>query len=551
MSTWERLKGWLGMESRKQLDWMLEQCNKWKPKVTYDDEIETRVQYLDDDMRDDMLALIEDEFKKTKELFPNHIITLPFVAHVAEKRARYFEGSRFELRDKETKQVIPPETKEAQTFAALIEQAELDSVLDRAGRVMDTCRMSIARPWWDQDHVAVSTYSPDRVPIVPNTNREWDPYSALAVLFERDGAGGFEDEPRYEVFAVRALELAAAKDDKGSQIFEPAMHYITSRNQGDKSLNDGDANPFRDPVTKKAIYPFARFTANKGAIYSPGGNGLVEFNRILNLALTQMQMHSCWGLMGYPIYRKDPTAGSVTLPATRPMSPKQAIELPPGVTLEFVRNDIPIEKITNTYQLMIQMNSLLRGLDPATIKLDSTAPQSGYGLKVSFAGLANLVKKNRPIIAPDVNRLINLIILIWNYYQPTVKDTWMVQIPPTMVAAWCPGQLDAGPVDDEQLTRYYPKMIEEGAATVDNWVSERQGVDMVTAKKIVDDNLKRNAEIKKLNTRYPAEPQDGVKEAIEKLKGKTNQNEEEPEDEEQPDIEDEPADGEEDEAPKE
>ena len=516
-TAWQRLKGWLGMESRANLDWMLEQSDLWKPE-NYDAEIMRRIMYLDNDMRPDMLALLQDEFPEHKDSMINHMLTFPFAAHVADKRARVFEGSRFELRDRASRKAVEPDSTEALTFNELLRQAQIEAVLDRADKLRDSCRSSVVLVRWDQDHVALNAYSMNGVPMVPNSDREADPYSSKAVLFERVGDEGIGDDPRYEVFATRDFETSKQVDVNGAPIFSPDMHYIASRD-GFDSINQDDANPFKD-AKGRAVYPFARLTDCPDAIYYPGGDTLVEFNRVLNMGFTQMQVHSSWGLLGYPVYRTE--AGSnVKLPAKRPMSPKDAVQLPAGVTLEFVRNDIPVKEISDTYQLWIQMQSLLAGIDPADVKLDSTAPQSGYALKVSISGLEKRIKKLQPLMAPDVNRLLGLIVMFWNYYRKNVPGTWMVEIPPSLVPVWIPGQMEAGPVDPVELATSMPAKIQAGAATADDWVMVERGVDKSEAQKIVDANLKRNAEIAKQNTSYPAAPGAGLQNAIGLLRGRT------------------------------
>jgi len=517
-----RTYDWLRGKSKESVRGLLEEAAKWQPTSTYDADMDLRVKYLDGEMHDDALTFLKAEFQDTSDEMINHMQEYPLCSYIATKRAREFENSQFLLVD-ESRKPAEPDSPAAQAWAEVVRKSGLETSLARASRLRDQQGQSYAKAWWDIDHVRVSPFPAGKVKIVPNVMREWDPYSAVATMFARTGVGGIGSPPRWEIWASRSEDMIAQVDAEGNPIFSPTLHYIADQDGYQEQVNDTDTNPLVDEEGKPFV-PFVRFTENPDVLYWASGSALINFNRVLNLAFTQMQAHVSWGMLGYPVITA--AAGSnFKAPAIQWFSPARFLKLAAGQAVEFARNDILLVPITGTLQLMQQLQTMFAGLDPAIIKLDSTAPESGYAIKVRYSSLVQYIRRLQPIMQPDVDHLLLIMKRMHNYYRKGLTGPSVpAEIPQNLTPKWFPGQIEAGPVDAKELAEYYPQAIDRGAATVEDWVSEWRGVDKVEAKKLVDENLKRNSEISKANTAYPENQDAGLKGAIDKLKGMTGDN---------------------------
>lgn len=491
------LKRYFGTESRNQLIWLLNESAKWQPK-NFKPEVATRIKYLDKNMKPDLLKVLKSEFENTWEHMQRSTVTLPIVAHIVTKKATVFEGSgRFFLVDPNTRKEIDVENPEAQAFQDMINDSLVWMALNRADEITELTHSAALKVWWDNDHVTVSTFTPNLVDIVPDPDRELDPYSARAVLFQRTGVDGIRSAARHEVWGARDPTTASAVDAFGRPLFDPTIHFITD-GKTSWAVNEGDVNPFKDE-NKRSILPYAWLTDNREGLYKLGGDNLVEINRIVNWGLTYLHHGMNWMSLGIPVFEKDP-GSNVKLPQNRIISPKHALALPPNVRFSFVRNDIDLGAITNTYELFMKYHAMMSGIDPANLSVDQGQARSGFAIKLEMSGLESHRKKMIPLYKPNVIHLLNVMIIVHNYYAKAAKKSL---IPTALVPDWSPGEMEAGPVDFIEIGNRYEKEIEYNISTVDDWAAEVHGVDRATAAKMVDENAKRNAEVMSKGTRFP------------------------------------------------
>ncbi len=505
------LQRFFGTESKTQLNWLLAEAAKWQPKG-YKARVKNRLDYLDGNMRNDLLAVLQEEFEATWTHMQRSIITLPIVAHIIKKKSTVFEGNgRYFLVDKKTREEIKPDDKAALAWSDIIRESLVEMALKRSDQVTEQNHSAGLKVWWDKDHVTVSAFTPDKVDIVVNPARELDAYSARAVLFERTGAGGLRDNSRFEVWGDADPTLPKPKEGFDSRTYEPTIHFITD-GKNTWAVNDKDENPFKDD-DGKAVVPFAWLTDNRESLYRLGGDHLVAMNRIVNWGLTYLHHAMNWMSLGIPTFEKN--AGSnAKLPENRIVSPKHALALPPDVKFSFIRNDIDLGAITSTYELMMQYHAMLSGIDPANISVKQFSAKSGFAIKLEMSGLGKHREMKIPLYRPNVIHLMRIIKIVHNYYAPKAKKE---KIPDHLDPDWSPGEVDAGPIDYIQLGQRYQDEIEYNVSTVDDWAADVHGVDKQTAKGIVEKNTARNAETVGKSARFPDEPTGGGR-AVDEIK---------------------------------
>jgi hypothetical protein len=487
--------------SQDQLTKLLTESAKWQPQG-YKPEIATRMRYLDGNMRDDLLEVLKAEFENTWEHMQRSIVSLPMVSHIISKKATVFEGSgRFFLVDP-NKEEIDADSDEAQAFQDMINESLVWMALKRADEVVELAHSAALKVWWDNDHVTVSTFNPNLVDILPDPNRELDPYNARAVLFQRTGIDGIRSAARHEIWGAEDQETASDIDAYGQPIFDPTVHFI-SDGKNSWSTNENNENPFKDPATGRSIYPYAWLVDNRDSLYKSGGNHLVEMNRIVNWGLTYLHHGMNWMSIGIPVFEKDP-GSNVKLPQNRIVSPKHALALPANVRFSFVRNEINLGAITNTYELLMKYHAMMSGIDPANLAVDQGQARSGFAIKLEMSGLEKHRAMKIPLYKPNVIHLLNVMIIVHNYYAELAGKT---KIHEDFEPDWSPGEMDAGPVDFVELGNRYEKEIEFNVSSIDDWTAAVHGVDKPTAQKMVDENAERNAEILKKGTRFPDEPE--------------------------------------------
>jgi len=518
-----KVYSWLIGKSKDNVNGLLEEAGRWKPTSTYDADMDLREKYLNGDMHDDALAALKAEFEDSWPEMVNHLQEYPLCAYIASKRARTFENSQFSLVN-EKSDPVEPDNEAAITWAKVVSGSGLETALAKADRLRDQCGQSYCKVWWDVDHVRVSAFKPSDVQVVPNPGREWDPYNAIAVMFGRTGFNGVGSPRRWEIWATRDEEQLKEVDSDGVPLFRPTLHYIADQEGNQTTVNDTDENPLVDEDGKPYV-PFVRLTENPDVLYHASGPALINFNRVLNLDFTQIAAHVSWGMLGYPVITA--AAGSnFKAPAIQWFSPGRFLKLAAGQAVDFARNDILLVPITGTLQLMQQLQTMFAGLDPAIIKLDSTAPESGYAIKIRYSSIVQFIRRLQPIVQPDVDRLLLIMKRVHNYKRRDLKGgpKALTEIPPNMIPKWLPGLPEAGPVDAKELADIYSVAIPAGAATLEDWVGEWRGLNEVESKNRVEANLERNAKVSKQNTTYPENQDTGLKGAIDKLKGMTGDN---------------------------
>jgi hypothetical protein len=476
------------------LTFILEQAKKWRPD-NYTVEIPRRVSYIDKDMRSDLLLILQHEFEKTWEDMKYQTVMLPIAFHIVNRKSQTFrgKGARFFLKTRSDKKEVLAEDPVSQAFADLIIDSQVKIALRRVDQVVEGCHNAAAKVWWNQNHVRVSTFTPDKVFIAVNPRRDWDPYSAYAVAFERPGWEGLSDEPRFEIWGTRDHTVADEKDALGQKIFHPTLHYVMNKKR-DWPINEGDKNPFVDPYSNKPMYPFTWFSDNTERVYTKGGDDLVELNRNTNLGLTYLNHGMSWGMIGIPVYEREPGSQS-KLPATRLMSPKHALELPPDIKFRWERDNVQTEPFTTYYEMLIQYHALMNNLSPKSISISEGLPQSGIALRIEFNNLVQYQTEKAELMRPHVIDLLTKMIVVHNYYAKAAK---LDPIPlDKYEPEWEAGQLDTGPVDYVELGERYKNEIEYNVSSVDDWAAALHGVDKAEARKLVEANAKRNADIKK------------------------------------------------------
>lgn len=505
------IKGLLAGEHRLQIQWIIDHADKWRTDgiysaATYKTEIARRVRYLEADMDSHALELLEAEFPKSHETMQNQMVRFPLMQFIIGKKARAFQGvgARYLLRDKKGDEV--DENKPAaKAFSKMLKLSQIELTMPQIEHLVEGCHSCAGRVTWDdsEKRVRVWPYEPTKVHIVPHPINTSDPYSAAVVAFERDGPEGPGGEASFDVFGCRAEDLVAEEID-GLRVFMPSVHYSGTRNELLYSPKD-DANPILDRTTRQPIYPMAWFRDKAESIYWKGSDDLVQMNALVNLGLTWLNHNVGWQTAAIPLITH---TGQVDLKALDELKarymahPKFMMDLPNGCDLKFVAPSVDIQKFLTFYETLIQYLAMMHHLAPKSISLAEGTPQSGRAIELQMVSLAEYREQRVLIYRPQLEHLLDVMISVWNLYAPAVYGSGML-IPSDLVPSWEPGRLDTGPIDAQLLKDKWLPAIEVNAATADHWAAELHQINIEQARKMVDENAKRNAELKRQTTRYP------------------------------------------------
>lgn len=506
MSLLATIKSWAQGQSRVNVDKIKRQAEAWGWDADYRSEIERRIKYLDGDMEDDGLDLLEAEFSQTYKDMENKMVEWPITRHIISKKAQAFRGNgaRFFLCD-DSGEELDAQDPASVAFSGLVRDANLKHVLYKLDQVEELCNSAGAKVWWDGTKVRVSRWDPHKVAIAVNEMREWDPYSAYAVGFERSATNGINGtDERWEVWGARDVRVADDKDEDGMPIYEPSLHYLTSVRES-WSVSEGDANPFRDPKTGKPIYPFTWFRKDEDRVYWSGGDDLVRMNRILNLGLTYLHHNITWQMAKVPVFELPPGGATADVMATlqkmKLVTPNNAFSLPPGVKLSWVGPDAQLEPFVSVYEMLIQYHALLNQLSPKSLDIRGGLPQSGIALRIELDNLVRYWTERVDVLRPHVVDLLKKMVIVYNYYAPRL--TGATPIPDNVTPNWDPGQIDSGPTDFIELGKRFEKECSLGISSYADWAAAVHDVDKSTAEQMIRANMEFNSEVVRGMTRYP------------------------------------------------
>ena len=513
MDWWNKFLAFLTGENKNQIEWLLGQANKWrKPTASkYLSEVARRRDYINGEMEDDGVKLLKQEFPKLWTDMQGQMVQYPIAQFVTDKRAQVFRGrgARFFARDSKTDKEVPSDSDVGRSFDWMIKSAQLDTALVDINKAAESAKEVAGKVWWDTDHLEISAYWPDLVHVAVNPDRPWDPHTAFAVLFEKSGYDGVNDDPRYEIWGTRDPRQSKDEDEVGRRIFHPTVHYEATLEDQIK-INDADENPLKSRSTRKPIMPFTWFRTYRGDLYSQkGGDELTRLNRVINLGTTWLQHHLHWQMTSVPTF--EVPAGQTKLleqlKGTFLYSPKHAMNLPPGVSLKFVTPDSRIEPVRNTYEFFIQYLALMYQLSPKHLDIKGGLPASGIALRLELDGLVRHNDEMTKILRPQVFDLGELLIVFWNLYAPRVRGRNFKAIPDRYVLDWDPGQFDSGPTDYVEIGTRFDRECTVGVSSYADWA---MAVHAIKTRKEAEEriraNLEFNAEIDRASTRYPDEP---------------------------------------------
>jgi len=503
----DKARQWLLQENQRDLQFLREKADVWRyPSGSeYIADIARRRAYLDGDMHADGFDLLKQEFEKSYKHMDYKMVQYAIAQFIWEARAKVFEGrgSRFYLKDRNGEEV-DSKAEVAKSFAEMHARAGTDLVLNEIDTALEAHRNCAGKVWWNRDRLEVSEWDPDQVHIGINPAREWDPYAAYGVLFEREGEGGVNSDPRYEVWAASDHNRGKNNDESG-KIYYPDMHYISTA-QGSVSVNDKDQNPFKDRHTGKPMYPFTWFQMRKEAVYWKGGDDLVRLNRVVNLGMTYLHHNMIWQMAVIPAFEAQPgQSDKETLAKLKQIvfaTPNKALTVPPGVTFNFKTPQGNVGPFTDVYQMLVQYMALLKKLPAKLVDIKGGLPPSGIALEIELDGLIRYTGKKTKILRPQVRDLQDKMIVVWNYHQ---RDHGYALIPDDLIPEWDPGHFDTGPVDHVAINNRYREECEFGISNYYEWHAAAKGVDLKTAEEQVKNNLEINAGINQAMTRYPSE----------------------------------------------
>jgi len=480
-------------ESRSNVDVLIEIAHSWMPayeNYTYSQEMENRIAYYNGAMQEDMLDELKRKFPQSHSEFDEDQVNIAHVKKIINEKAKVFcNSTEFYFVDRETGK--PIEGDDQINLSKFVKQTGFISTGKQTDAYTQLCHRSLPKAWWDRrkEKVRLSVWPPQMVNIVPDPDRWWDIDSAYAVMLEIPGIlGNNSSSTRYEVWALRTPE---AEEFTGFK----TLHFITDTEGNDSQINENDVNPYIDPRTGNPIYPFVWMQDdNSTELYTKGYDDILTTNRVINATLTdlsyamKMKAHGVW-------VHKMAAAGQEL--GVKTIGPNTVIDIPDGATLEHLSTDLPIQETFGYVERLMQVDAMLSGLTPSSVRIDSNSPESGYALKIRNQPILSHRANMVDIYYDNVVELLRRALIVHNTYSEEKIDPEA-----NYDIVWVPGELEA--VDDpEAIGRLYAAEIEANVSTPVDWRMERYGEDRETAEAAVKANAELNKELHKAGLVMP------------------------------------------------
>jgi hypothetical protein len=470
-------------DSRKQnLDELLTIAQTWKPgtssgKYSYDQEMANRLDYFNGSMQSDMVLELKRRFPQTWSEMEANQVNLQLVRKAVLDKAKVFcDTGDLMLVNENNEQIT--EGKDYDNWEELKRQSHMMATCKQADQYAQLQSRTMVKPWWDTSrrHMRFTVWPTNLVNAVPDPNRWWDWDACYAWLFTLPGADGLNSDARYEVWGVRDPDAANVTE-------QDTVHFQTSGN-ADYQYNEKDKNPFVDPRNGRSVYPFVWWQSDDVTSLFPMFNeDMLTINRRVNSQLTDLDYAARFKAYGLYLHKMAENGKPLGL---KTLSPSKVVDLEFGAGLENIATNLPITEMWDFVKELVQEEALLGGLSANSLKLEGSAPESGYAQKLRSKPLsehrANLVEIYRYYVEETGYRAR----IVHNYYADSSK-----QINEKLRCHWEPGEIDI-PSDPEEVGRVYAAEISSNVSTPADWRMVRYDEDKKAAEKAVMENAEFN-----------------------------------------------------------
>jgi hypothetical protein len=442
MSLWDKVRGMIGLPASDAqsganiadpaIRAIVQKSDANKPQL-YREQIQRALAYLRGQAQVYVLISLRQQFPKTAEFMQP--LQLGLYTRLMTERSRTFagDGQKFELlRDGK-----PVEEAGGVKWQTVLDDAKLIQKLIEIDRHADAARSYFIRVLWNEKKkcVLLTLFSPDRVnlPLSPDVRDVEDCEEiALELAPIRDpqttasGNGSTAREKR------RFEHWTAAEENPWYRIVDDDGEVI---DEGENPYADDEGNP---------VIPLVRFSTvdpDAGAWQLPdeallGGAEAVDAQYTNMWHVTKLGAYGQWKGQRQANVQADEWPGQVD------RGPETIMIAPNGWDLEHVAQSAPITEIGTGVADFMKQLSALAALPPGTVVQEGSRNiASGAALLIERAPLDEL-RRDR-ILAYDcaVERLLELIRIVWNYHQPDASTQFLKCKP-----EWTPGDVQP-PVD--------------------------------------------------------------------------------------------------------
>ncbi|MBW2122946.1 MAG: hypothetical protein JRH07_14055 [Deltaproteobacteria bacterium] len=467
-------------QRKANLQELLTASANWQPSgefFTYKNEMQARQDYYLGSMQSDMREVLKRHFPQTYTEVERDQVNLPLVKKEISDKAQVFVDSGDVVLVNDSGEI-----QKIESFEEMKRKSNIWSALKDADAYTQLQHRSMFKPWWDSraGHARCSVWPAQLVDIVPDPFRWWDVDSAWAVLFTLPGISGINSSSyRYEVWGYRDQDAVDAGMDN--------TVYFTTDGNNDYRINDEDVNPFTDPRTGGSLYPFVWWQDDTiTSLYVIGDEDLLTVNRQVNSILTDANYTIRFNSI--PAWVHTMAEGGSEL-GVKTISPGCVIDIPAGAGLDPKTPTLNITEIWNYTKELMEIRALFGGLSPSAVRADSSAPESGYALKIRNKPIRehrqNLVEIYRPYVEESVYRLC----VVHNTY---ADDKIPIE---GLRVKWEPGEIDE--IEDPMAVgNQYAAEIEANVSTAADWRAARYDETREEARKAVEKNAEENREQK-------------------------------------------------------
>lgn len=299
-------------------------------------------------------------------------------------------------------------------------------------------RVLFVRVSWDDARgcVVLTQFTPDRAFLaLSDTVRDVDTAPEIAVELESVVAEG-KKRRRFERWTVGEEPLFEVVDERGEVIRSGPNEY-----RGPDGLIT-DAAPFLPFVVFRATDP-------DWGWWAMPDQALLAAAETVNTDLANSRFVGRLNAHGQWVAKQTAPDGEGVQPWSGRLArgPEKIMKAPRGWDLTHISQDAPLVELDAQTRSFVDMVTTAEQLPPGSVLASSRQMPSGVALQIERAPLAEFRQDQIEIFRPSVERLLDVVRMVWNAHQPDNSTRFLGCRP-----RWTPGAVRA-PVTNEEQAR--------------------------------------------------------------------------------------------------
>jgi hypothetical protein len=471
--------------------------------IQYRQEIHRALAYLRGQAQPYVLLSLQKQFPETAEFMQP--LQLGLYTRLMVERGRTFagDGQKFELyRDGK----VVAEAGGVKWEDVLRDAGLVQKLIDLDRRA-DAARSFFLRPGWHNARgcVDLTLFEPSRthLPLSPDA-RDIEECEAVALELSpiRDprttasgGGSQIREKRRFEHWTAPQNKPPPSEDDVESEEEDESDGPMLRIVDDDGTVHFKAPNPYYDETDldehkqPKSVIPLVRFAT----LDTDDGYWQLPDGALLGAAeAVDAQFTNAWHIQklnGYGQWKaeQDGSGDAEDWPGKVDRGPEVFMRIPRGWKAEHVTQDAPTDSMSRAVTEFIRHIAGVASLPPGSVIQDGARQvPSGAALLVERAPLDELRRDRILMYQRSVERLLNLIRIVWNAHQPSNKTRFLNCTP-----KWTPGDVRP-PIDPLQQSQIDDANIKLGTWSPVRCLMRDEGLSR-------DEAMKRIAEIAEEN----------------------------------------------------